>query len=310
MSTLLDVRKLAAGIARRMGEPVEPCTYIKVVPECPDQEAGNARYDIMFTPPIERGPYVAFDGYFSLPEGETYDNGEIPVTMTAMNRPITYPHRNGQYSQSADYPNLWGGVGVNLQVLFPTLNPLLQPAGPLAINVENLDGWPAPVFLGGGDTLRIHRLTSSRDFVLALAGFHTSQRAWSAIAAQMGEMRAWVVGQGYLQGDVTPMPTHDEFAVPEPVVLYYAYATGKYVDSDVRSTFFLNKHLASVVNPLGVAYDPSKSELAIPRVSSPASVLGPKPFLVDETFSLRWVDNNQESGAVRNNFVGVARVNL
>lgn len=282
MSSRLDARILAAAIAQRLGAPVEARTYEVTVP------VGQTR--ATFNIPIERGPFVAFDGWGIVEESHVADVS-LPLELKMGTRPITWPHRRAYTGQ----------VGVPLGVLFPALRVVTNTSD------INLDGWPAPMFCGAGDTINVRYLRAAfGDTALSIAGFHTSRDAWLAIHAAMGELRAWVVGTDLEAPETVGV---DEVDALEPVEVWYAYAAyGNNTPVVPRTLSIENKTLTDTRQmPASSAVEP----LGVPSRSSPATVIGPRPLNLNGSTTQQWQPPDFDTGGfVRYSFVGVTHVDL
>lgn len=279
MTSRLDARILAGAIAQRMGAPAEPRVYQVTAVE----GAERAEFSI----PIERGPFVAFDGWGVT---EAVSDEAIPLELAMANRPITWPHRRSYTGQ----------VGVGLAVLFPTLRVVNN------ANEINLDGWPAPMFCGAGDTVRVRFLRPSfGDIGLAIAGFHTSRDAWLAIHAAMGELRAWVVGTDLEAPETVGV---DEVDALEPVEVWYAYsADGNNTPVVPRTLSIENKTLVDTRTLPFASIDP----VGIGSRSNPGTVIGPRPLNLNGAIVQQWQPPVFVTGGfVRYSFVGVTHDDL
>jgi len=290
MTSRLDLRRRAAGIAQAMGAPVEPCVYMASL-----TASGGSRAEIRL--PIERGPFVAFDGYFY--DGESVNvSFDDQILMWTGSRPIIWQH----LYRDPFYGAL--NIGAPGCVVWPQAGKATPGAG----NLYNLDGWPAPVFVQSGEVFAVERQANGHELTLALPGFHTSLPAWREIHSSLGEVRFLSVGS-----TVSNTRGQDELPAREPVELRYAYNVQGYTDptillpKEVRRLDIENRILAQSKREGSVG----APFLGVPLTSSPASVIGPRPLPLNGTTSLRWdMDSGESDIYPLNVFVGVARVDI
>ena len=267
MTSRLNVRKVAGAIARRMGAPVEPCVYMAT--------GSTTTRNVRITLPVERGPFVAFDGFSN--SSAVQDEA---IQAFSAQRPIIYPRpRSGNQVAALD--------GVPSWVFFPD-------ARVISNNLVNLDGWPAPVYIGAGDVFSIQRAetTPLPQVLFAISGFHTTREAQLEIASVMGETRAFILQRPQFNLTIG----RDEMSLPESVVLHYAYRALSPGDLVYQQVYLATKALVnqSILNPCG-----------LPDCSSPGTVIGPRPMQIDDLVSTQWpaVDEDYQNAFA---FVGVA----
>jgi hypothetical protein len=199
-----ELQALAVGL----GGPVKPGSYSVAYQETEALPGARRQIAIIETIP-GAGPFVACGGWSiarktSVASVAASFRPVSVVVKKADGTPITLPdvHKPGFATQQATLPTQVGGAYDT--VVFPQMPPSAAAGGDDWPNLGGVGGglggypWPAPIFLGDGETLVVEadyavNLDDYEALVRqwGISGFHTDALTFERLRRQVGELRVF-----------------------------------------------------------------------------------------------------------------------